>query len=161
MQLLRVINRRTAGSAQHLQELRNFDLSKSGQGFICGKSTIHHSNAEERTNPSMYGTPIVSVALLRTEGKKGGYLYEGMGNICSTSTGTLTLTTAGIVPQHFVSRRHRFCVARAILLSFCSVLGRPAIRSTRVLRPRVCAGGTDAERRTHTAAGAGVGREGA
>ena len=28
----------------------------------------------------MYGTPIVSVALLRTEGKKGGYLYEGMGN---------------------------------------------------------------------------------
>ena len=56
MQLLRVIKCRTAGSAQHLQELRNFDLSKSGQGFICGKSTIHRSNAEELANPSMYGT---------------------------------------------------------------------------------------------------------
>ena len=44
---------------QDLQELRNFGLSKPGQGFICGKSTIHRSNAEERTNPSMYGTHTI------------------------------------------------------------------------------------------------------
>ena len=43
-------------SARHLQELRNFDLSKSGQGIVYGKSTIQRWTAEELTIPSMYGT---------------------------------------------------------------------------------------------------------